>query len=202
VKHLECFNGQVSGYQGGSGYSITGYTAKKMHSVKDIVTTTSFSREFYPFPIYRLADLYLMYAEAVNEAEGPDGPNSGKMFEYLDAIRDRGGLAGVKESWVKFSTNPNKPNSQAGLREIIQRERTIELAFEGKRFWDIRRWKKITELNEQPRGWNIMGENEEDFYKVINAYPRTITFSTKDYFFPIKQSDLYVNDHLIQNYGW
>jgi hypothetical protein len=202
VKYCQCFNGEVSGPLPGSGSSITGYFAKKMHHFKNIQTATTYSREYYPFPVYRLADLYLMYAEAVNEVEGPNGPNSGKMFEYLDAVRERAGLAGVKESWANFSINPDKPNSQDGLREIIQRERTIELAFEGKRFWDIRRWNKIRELNEQPRGWNIMGENEKDFYQVVNVDSRMINFTTKDNFFPIRESNLYVNNHLIQNYGW
>jgi hypothetical protein len=202
VKYCDFFNTRVSGFQGGSGYSITGYAAKKMHSFKNAHTTNSTSAEYFPFPVYRLADLYLMYAEAVNEAEGPNGPSSEKMFGYIDAVRDRAGLSGVRESWSKYSSNPDKPDSREGLREIIQRERTIELAFEGKRFWDLRRWKKITELNEQPMGWNIQGENEEDFYNVVNVYPRNVSFSTKDYFFPIREDNLNVNEHLIQNYGW
>jgi hypothetical protein len=125
------------------------------------------------------------------------------MFEDLDAIRDRAGLAGVKDSWANHSIDPDKPTrSKEGLRDIIQRERTIELMFEGKRYWDVRRWKKIAELNEQPRGWNAEGKTEEDFYKVINVHDRNIVFSVKDYFFPIKEDNLYVNEHLIQNYGW
>ncbi|MDR3093301.1 MAG: RagB/SusD family nutrient uptake outer membrane protein, partial [Bacteroidales bacterium] len=64
------------------------------------------------------------------------------------------------------------------------------------------RWKNINDLNEQPKGWNIMGENNDDFYQVIHVHPRKVSFSTKDYFFPIKESNLYVNDRLIQNYGW
>jgi hypothetical protein len=204
VKSLNLQNGAWGGFQGSSagGYSITGYVAKKLDNIRNNQATNAYSFEYYPFPVYRLADLYLMYAEAVNEVEGPNGANSATLFAYLDDIRDRAGLAGVKESWTNFSTNPTKPDTKEGLREIIRRERSIELAFEGKRFWDIRRWKKITDLNEQPRGWNIMGENNDDFYKVVNVHPRSVSFSTKDYFFPIKESNLYVNDRLIQNYGW
>jgi len=191
-----------SGFQGGSGYSITGYGAKKMHAFTNAQTTDNHSYEYFPFPIMRLAELYLLYAEAVNEAEGPNGPNSAKMFERLDAIRARAGLEGIKTSWEKYSKNPDKPSTQSGLRDIIHRERTIELAFEGKRFWDLRRWNQIQELNEQPKGWSVRGETPEDFYKVTNCYSQTISFSAKDYFYPILESNLYVNNNLLQNYGW
>lgn len=202
VKYSDFFNLQVSGFQGGSGYSITGYGVKKMSNIKNTQTNNSTSYEYFPFPIYRLADLYLMYAEALNESEGPSGANSGELFKYLDEVRKRAGLEPTKQAWSKYSNNPNKPNDKDGLREIIHQERTIELAFEGKRFWDIRRWRKINELNIQPLGWNIMGENSEDFYNLTNVYPRKISFSVKDYFFPLKEQTLNVNRNLIQNYGW
>ncbi|MDR3246760.1 MAG: RagB/SusD family nutrient uptake outer membrane protein [Prevotellaceae bacterium] len=195
-------NLEEAGFQGGSGYSITGYSAKKMNCFKNTQANNAVQHEYYPFPIYRLADLYLMYAEAVNESEGPDGPNSDKMFAYLNDIRDRAGLEPVKESWLNYSTDPDKPSDKSGLRDIIQRERTIELAFEGKRFWDIRRWRKIDELNEQPQGWNIQGETAEEFYKPVNVFPRKVEFTVKNYFTPISESALNVNDQLIQNYGW
>jgi hypothetical protein len=108
----------------------------------------------------------------------------------------------VKESWQKYSNRPEKPNTKDGLREIIHRERTIELALEGKRFWDLRRWKQINELNVQPRGWNMRGETAEDFYRVIEVARTPVKFSIRDYFFPIKESSLIVNRNLIQNYGW
>lgn len=202
VKYCNFVNLQVSGYQGGSGYSVTGYAAKKMSSFKNSQATSSTSAEYYPFPIYRLADLYLMYAEAANEAEGPNGANSEKLFKYLDEVRDRAGLEPTKQAWSKYSNNPNKPADKEGLREIIHQERTIELAFEGKRFWDIRRWRNIDELNEQPQGWNITGETQDDFYKITNVYPRKVKFSVRDYFFPLKEQTLNVNGNLIQNYGW
>jgi len=139
-----------------------------------------------------------MYAEALNEFAGP----SDEVFTYLDLVRKRAGLKGVKESWANYSTIPDKPASQDGLREIIRQERTIELTFEGKRFWDIRRWKKIDELNVQPQGWNILGETREDFYKVVDIARIPVKFTIKDYFWPIKESDLITNRNLMQNYGW
>ena len=198
VKYCDFMNFGVSGYQGGSGYSSTGYAVKKDHSFKNAQTSSSTSVEYFPFPIIRLADLYLMYAEALNEENGP----SDEVFYYLDLIRSRAGLDGVKESWQNYSIKPNEPDTKDGLRKIIHQERTIELAFEGKRFWDLRRWKEIDELNNQPQGWNIQGETPDDFYKVISVAKEPVEFSVKDYFWPIKESDLTVNKNLIQNYGW
>jgi hypothetical protein len=199
VKHLETRRGEYSGMLTAGEHSITGYHAKKMHSYKNAQTSTSASVEHYPFPIIRLADLYLLYAEALNEYSGP----SEEVFRYIDAVRARVRLEGVRESWEKYSTNPQKPNNKETLREIIHQERTIELAMEGERFWDIRRWKKISELNEKPRGWNVQGETEEDFYKVTTVTQLNMNeFTVKDYFWPIKESELSVNRKLMQNYSW
>jgi hypothetical protein len=199
VKYTDFLSKQVSGVATASGnFSITGYSVKKMHSFKNAQTASSTSVEYFPFPVLRLADLYLMYAEALNEFSGPGA----EIFTYLDKLRARAGLKGVKESWANYSSKPNKPDTKDGLRQIIQQERTIELAFEGKRFWDIRRWKKIEELNDQPRGWNVSGETTEDFYNLVPIAQVPVKFTVKDYFWPIKESALTVNKNLIQNYGW
>jgi hypothetical protein len=198
VKHCEWINMEYSGYQGGAPYSITGYASKKTHSFKCVTETNNWSSEYFPFPIMRLANLYLMYAEALNEFSGPGA----EVYEYIDRVRARVGLKGVVESWANYSNSPSKPSTKDGLREIIHRERTVELALEGKRFWDLRRWKKISELNEQPRGWNIMGETREDFYRVVEVARTPVKFTVKDYFWPIKESDMIVNKNLVQNYGW
>jgi starch-binding outer membrane protein, SusD/RagB family len=199
VKFADFFNKGVSGRVSSAGnFSITGYSVKKMHSFKNAQTASSTSVEYFPFPILRLADLYLMYAEALNEYSGPNP----EIFTYLDLIRARAGLKGVKESWSQYSLKPNKPDTKDGLRQIIHQERTIELAFEGKRFWDIRRWKAIDELNDQPRGWNIAGETTEDFYNIVFVAQVPTRFTVKDYFWPIKEADLTVNKNLVQNYGW
>src|SRR5690606_20069951 len=106
----------------------------------------------YPWPEIRLADLYLMYAEALNETSGPVSD----VHKYLDLIRKRAGLESVTDSWQKYSKNPAKPTTKDGMRAIIRRERLIELAFEGSRFWDLRRWKESArELNGPVRGWDV-----------------------------------------------
>ncbi|MDR0698910.1 MAG: RagB/SusD family nutrient uptake outer membrane protein [Tannerella sp.] len=198
VKHCEYMNPRVSGILAGDAFSISGYGAKKMSHYKNTQQYDRATWEYFPFPVYRLADLYLMYAEALNEADGPVD----EIFKYPDLIRERVGLEGIADAWTKYSTNPEQINTKDGRRNILHRERAIELALEGKRFWDIRRWKEIEAYNEDPMGWNIMGEVPEDFYNPVSLRRESVRFTVKDYFWPIKESNLFVNKNLIQNYGW
>lgn len=188
---------QIGGQLGTDCYSLTGYTPKKLVNPESVVSNSSFSRKRYSFPIIRLADIYLMYAEALNEA----GAEKSEIFQWIDPVRERFGLEGVEASWSKYSTNSGKINTQQGRRAIIHQERLIELAFEGETHWDILRWCEADDYRNRPiRGWNVNGETEDEYYKeTVLAYP---IFATKDYFFPIKKSSLNVNSNLIQNYGW
>jgi hypothetical protein len=200
VKYANCRNGGYGGYIGGDANSVTGYGVKKMYQLHATQTYSATSQgDYFPFPIFRLADLYLMYAEALNEAEGP----SDSVFHFVNLVRRRAGLEDLQYCWDNYTTLPQGYyNDQANLREIIRQERTIELAFEGKRFWDLRRWRKISEFNVTPQGWNIYGETKEDFY-IQTVLPRIpLKFTVKDYFWPIRESNLYVNRNLKQNYGW
>lgn len=181
-------------------YSSTGYLCKKLtHYLTSVpVANSSINCYRYAFPIIRLADLYLMYAEVLNEVKAmPDA----EVYEYIDLVRARTGLKGVVESWQDHSLNPDKPSTKEGMREIIRRERLNELAFEGSRFWDLRRWKLAEEYMNRPiRGLNIVGATAADFYQVKDIY--SPTFTKKDYLWPIRQSVLLKNTNLVQNLGW
>lgn len=199
----------VRGYKGESankqGYSSgwgdkTGMKAMKLVNPETTLTgsaqTSTFNYVPYPFPLLRLADLYLMYAEAANEAGDPDGD----AIHYIDLVRERAGLKGVVESWNN-STNPNKPTTKDGLRLIIQQERDIELAFEGHNFWDIRRWLKLESVNNQPiTCWDTEGKTPETFYtETVRKRPN---FKKKDYLWPIAQESMVKNPALVQTKGW
>lgn len=193
--------GNVDGQVGPGTGPLTGYWPKKLiHYTNVLSSITSYSVKEYPWPIMRLSDLYLMYAEAINEAEGPSGANSAEMFRYIDLVRERAGLKGVKESWDTYTANA-KYNSKTGMRQIIQQERMIELAFEGSRFWDIRRWKTAPELYKQPvQGWDMSQSEAEFFYRPRVVYNQK--FGIKDYFWPIKNNNILNNKNLVQNIGW
>lgn len=190
--------GQAGGMIAGQSFSITGYLPKKLVAVETVGDKESFSTYRYSFPIIRLADLYLLYAEALNEIKSkPDN----EVYQWVDKVRERASLKGVVESWTKHSTNPNKVTSKEGMREIIHRERLIELAFEGEPYWDLLRWKEAEEEFKQPiQGWDVTAGDTEGFNKIQTlAYP---LFSIKSYFFPIKQASIDVNPNLVQNFGW
>lgn len=192
--------GQPQGKLGSNSYTTTGYWTKKLVSANYEVTQNGYTTERFPWPEMRLTDLYLLYAEALNEKDDPN--NRELAISYLDLIRERAGLKGIKESWDTYSKYPNKYKTQDGLREIIQRERAIELMFEGSRFWDIRRWKTANKvLNGKVHGWNFEGESPAEYYAQRTLY--TLKFvAPRDYFWPIHQNDLVVNPKLVQNPGW
>lgn len=187
----------------GSGLSIpvTTYYPKKLVNWKFAFKDGNSSHiEEYPWPMMRLADLYLMYAEALNESEGP----TADVFLYLDKIRKRAGLEGIQGSWSKYALNPAKPTSKQGLRSIIQRERNIEMSFEGSRFWDLKRWKLAAqELNKNITGWdrNQDKDHPELFYKEQTFFQQRFV-APRDYFWPIRENNLLVNPNLVQNPGW
>lgn len=178
-------------------YSITGYYAKKLVNWNLVATATSLNVEQYPWPVVRLADVYLLYAETLNETGKPD-----QALTYLNLIRERAGLESVESSWANFSTNPGKYQTRDGLREIIHQERMIELAFEGSRYWDLKRWKKAAQtLNEPIYGWDIIQSTFADYNRRVLLFNQTFN-SPRDYFWPIRESNLLENPKMVQSTGW
>ncbi|MDA9285063.1 RagB/SusD family nutrient uptake outer membrane protein [Flavobacteriaceae bacterium] len=201
IPYLDAKAGALSGKQGFEIYSITGYFAKKLVHYENVIAQEGSTIKGYSFPIIRLSDLYLMYAEALNEVkESPDS----EVYEYIQKVRDKAGLddgGDLVNTWQLYSSNPSKPSSKEGMRDIIHQERMIELALEGHRYWDLRRWKLADEYFSQPiRGWNIFRPDVEGFYEVENIYYRN--YLIKDYLWPISQNELLRNPNLVQNPGW
>jgi len=198
VLHMK--KGETSGNTSNLKYSITGYFPKKLLHFETIHNPTAGGAPQQvrtTFPIIRLSDLYLLYAESMNEFYDQPTP---AVYEYVNIIRAKAGLEGVKESWTKYSKNPSKPDTKQGMQSIIRQERLIELAFEGKRFWDLRRW-KLAHLyyNQTVKGWNTDGK-VADFYipKVLWTY----TYGTKNYLWPIGETTLRADPNLVQNPYW
>ena len=177
--------------------NFTGIWGKKLVNYQNSIGETSYTIEQYPWPTIRLANVYLLFAEAANEVDGP----TAEVYEFLDLIRARAGLSGVVESWEQHSRNPNKPKTKEGLREIIRQERLIELALEGQRFWDLRRWKKSVEILNAPiTGWDIEQKTPEGYYRERVLYNQS--FVTRDYLWPIRENELLANKNTVQNPGW
>ncbi len=200
---VEAKSGQTAGIQSTTNdYSATGYFAKKLAHYRSAPPASgsggTVSYTSYAWPIVRLADLYLLYAEALNESKSvPDN----EVYEWIDKVRARAGLEGVVNSWNSFSSNPSKPSTKEGMREIIQQERMIELVFEGHRTWDLLRWKRASEFRNKPiRAWNVQASSESGYYNVQTIFQPI--FTNKDYFWPIDLGTLLNNEKLVQNPGW
>ncbi len=110
--------------KGGSNISKTGYNFRKL---TDPTTTSSMWAAPQDFPVIRYAEVLLVFAEAQNEASGP----SQEVYDALNKIRTRAAMPEIDQAVY---------NTKDNLRELIRNERRIELACEGFRWDDTRRW--------------------------------------------------------------
>ncbi|QEM11712.1 RagB/SusD family nutrient uptake outer membrane protein [Mucilaginibacter rubeus] len=151
----------------------------------------------FRLPLIRLAGLYLLYAETLNE----QGKPANEVTPWLDKVRTRAGLPGVVDAWSKYSRNPTKYTSQDGMRQIIHQETRIELAFECEPGWDLRRWKELQSVLSKPmQGWNVYEKDPINFYRPTTIV--TPVFNVRGYLWPIHDYALLVNNNLVQNLGW
>lgn len=199
----EAFGTDASSIQQDIPQNITGYWLKKF--LYSSIKTRSYANDYSakgedPWAIMRLAELYLMQAEAWNEAEGP----SEKVYEAINKVRERAGIPTVQESWAR-SYHPEKISTKEGMREIIRQETNIELAFEGHRYWNLRRWNIAQELGEPLKGWNIAADNAEGFYNnwegPVDVWTKRKFISPRDYLFPIRSEEVMISG-VVQNPGW
>lgn len=177
--------------------NISGYWPKKMVNYLSVYNDR-FTYENFNFPLMRLSDLYLMYAEALNE----QGKSYTEVLPYIDEVRKRAKIPTIAEAWTaQLSTNPSKYTSQDGLRKIIHQERRIELAFECIPGWDLRRWKELQTVMAKPmQGWSVYDAQSVNYYRARNLF--VPVFNTKDYLWPINFDNLAVNPNLVQNPFW
>lgn len=185
--------------------NITGYYLKKWSSSSATLLAHQQglgSLGERPHAIFRLAEMYLIAAEALNECkQAPDA----EVYKYLNEVRRRAGIPDVEEAW-KNAKDPMRVKTQSGMRDIIRQEWNIEFAFEGYRFWNIRRWKIANvEMNEKSLGWNVVGNNAESFYNngrgPVVVYSGNKFVAPRDYFWPIRSEEVQTAG-CVQNPGW
>ena len=153
--------------------------------------------------VIRLAELYLIQAEAWNEYLGKPNDN---VYLPLNKVRERAGIDDVVTAWKSYSNQPGKVDTKEGMREIIRQEINIELAFEGQRYWNLRRWKIAElELNAKQYGWNILGESARTFYNnfegPIVIWSKSKFTAPRNYLTPIKAEEILISS-MVQNPGW
>ena len=159
------------------------------------------------YPYLRYAEILLNYAEAMNEAFGPDvdGLSNGKTALWaINQVRARAKYPNKPEYMGYTGGLPSLPTglSQNDFRERIRRERRIEMAFEEHRFWDVRRWKvPASELTKIEGLIPIWGPGGVVRYEIITIEERV--FDPKMmYRMAIRQEEINKNPNLVQNPGW
>jgi hypothetical protein len=169
----------------------TGYYMRKLLR-QDVSLNPSVNNQKHYRPHIRYTELFLNYAEAANEAWGPmgNGGNPYSAYDVIKAIRTRAGV-GIANGHAYLESIKG---DQDAMRTLIRNERRLELAFEGFRFWDLRRWN--TSLTEAVTGTSI----SLNTYKEINVEGRNY----QDYmrFGPIPHSERLKYNALQQNNGW
>jgi starch-binding outer membrane protein, SusD/RagB family len=150
--------------------------------------STTTARHFYTH--IRWTEIFLNFAEASNEAWGPDDNRYGlSAREVIARIRLRATITQPDAYLAEITT-------QEQMRALIRNERRLELCFEGHRFWDLRRWR--TDLTEPAKGVSITGGTN---YSYLNVEPRIYT-APAGFYGPIPQAEILKNENLIQNNGW
>lgn len=157
-------------------------------------------KAFHCFPLLRYGDLLLMYAEAMNEAYGPDTDSKGYGLTARQAvalIRERAGLTGN----IDLSETVPAGNREK-MRIAIQHERRIELAFEEHRHLDLRRWKLAEQVLNQPVLGLKIDKKEDGTFTYTPQVVESREFTPKMYLYPNPQSEMSRNTNLKQNTGW
>jgi hypothetical protein len=166
----------------------TGYYLRKL--VREDVNldpASVLSKQHYN-PHIRYTEIFLIYAEAANEAWGPDGagPNSFSARDVIAAIRNRAGIEQPDNYLASITTKET-------MRELIRNERRLELCFEDFRFWDLRRWKE--NLNETAMGVRIVDSTYTTVPVESRLYMDHMTYPPLPYYEVLK-------GNLTQNNGW
>ena len=170
----------------------TGYYLRKLLR-DDCNPNPSATNAQYHYPVYiRYTELFLAYAEAANEAWGPTGAGAHgfSAYDVIKALHDR---AGVGNDYLNSISG-----DKAKMRELIRNERRIELSFENKRFWDMRRWK--LDLTETAKGMKIDQVGGALQYTEIDVEPRN--YAAHMYYGPIPETEVLKWSNLDQNQGW
>lgn len=185
-KAIETFYG---GYNAAPKYGATptGYYLKKYVDGSCVTTTDNQTSRRHTWIIFRLAEVYLNYAEAVFNATGSSKDNTYGMTanEAINVLRNRADIMMPEfkedgDAWV----------------ERYERERLVELAFENHRFWDVRRWKKADKYFKTIQVANISGDLQ------LTRSTVTRKWDDKYYLYPIPQTENKKNPALGQNPGW
>lgn len=177
-----------------AGATPTGYYLKKYcNGSISLASNSTFQNACHTWLTFRLGEFYLNYAEALFHYLGSADASTS---EFPMSAREAASMTRVRAGLPEFETGMT--NESFWTR--YQQERMVELAFEGHRFWDVRRWKEaykhFTSITEMKITQNADGTMVYERVEV----PRL--WEDKMYLFPIPQTEILKNSNLVQNPGW
>lgn len=174
--------------------TVTGYYLRKLLR-RDVNTISNQEKRHFGARI-RYTEIFLDYAEAANEAQGPKANVGGanySAYDVIKAIRKRAGVGGANDPYLEECAQ-----SKEKMRELIRNERRLELCFENHRFWDLRRWN--ANLNETAKGVKITTVNGVLKYDYFDVETRN--YQGYMQFGPIPYTEVNKWSNLLQNDGW
>lgn len=192
---VDSYVGGKDGLNSSKNATKTGYYLRKFTDpTADITNNRTKANHFWVH--FRMAEIWLNYAEAVNALYGPNVIPPDTTFTAFDAlkkIRDRVGLT---------SPTALKNLSKDAFMERVKNERRVELCFEGQRFWDVRRWKEGEKyFNATMHGMKITKTSGTSLtYEIFPVETRV--FDAKMYTMPLPYSEIQKSKLLIQNKNW
>lgn len=178
--------GQRDNPVGNTNATPTGYYVRKY--IPETILSAEHSQTAYRlWTIIRYAEILLNYAEALNEAQGP----SEEVYGMLDQVRGRAGIRGSVADRIDLTT------SKDNMRNFIHKERTVELAFEEHRAWDVRRWNVAVEALGRP----VYGVDVSSDGTVTRKVVQSRVFEEKMYLYPIPEGEVW-KTNIENNPGW
>lgn len=187
-RRMEMWSGGTDYIQGNSAYTVTGYYSRKMWP--EVYQAPGQQLAVLNYIYYRYGEILLNYAEAQNEAAGPDA----SVYDAINQIRRRANMPELPEGLSKET-----------MRERIRNERAVELAFEDQRWFDILRWAQGPEIIAQPvYGMEVERQNDGSFgysrKELPGQYQRV--FEPHMHRYPFPRVEIQKSQQLEQNPGW
>ncbi|MEX0988056.1 MAG: RagB/SusD family nutrient uptake outer membrane protein [Bacteroidales bacterium] len=170
--------------------SLTGYYLKKFMNINVNVDPAVGSNGVHYYVYARYTDVLLMFAEAANEAVGPEGDIGGYTAKnVINAIRNRAGI--TSQFYVDLTI------SNGTFDDLIRNERRLEMCFENQRFWDLRRWKMIDVMKKPVHGVQVSADGTQYIYVEVEKR----NYQDYQIYGPIPYGETLKYD-LVQNEGW
>lgn len=190
---VETFTGGLN--QTGVNATKTGYYLSKFCADNIKISGDSQTNTNHCFPLIRYAEVLLNYAEAVNEAYGPDSDPYDCGMTARDAVKAvRGRVLRPSDTDVAYAVD------KEGMREAVRAERRVELAFENFRYFDLKRWMVAGEvLNQDIKGMTITKASDGTFTYDVKESCEARIFPSRMYLYPLPNSTVVNNSAIKSN---